>query len=550
MDTQQTNQNQTSFPIDSLGRRIGIVAGFSRFSPEALDAMLQDLHLSMKREDMLFIQTHFTQRAKRDPYLEEIYLFDHILRSARTSIHNIALAGVNIHNPDIMETYRDLLEKQKVLPHASQPLTLQDIMSTASRYLDRIGVRAPAKASSGNEQPIFAKEKALPVHTALVLLIPQEKSALSVLQASDFAKEKLLAWKTVESAGILVSLCRMANGVYLDLNTLPHTDYAELSALAGAWEDNALVALADRNVAELASLTKTLGVRMCYCASVTPDNLLRIRLRNGNPIAYESEFLRDLADSLLFCNVQIPDENMLQVCKHAPADLSFDKGTENRSCSTVITPLQNNIFSATVNTLIDSLLPLIAQGIPRQKITFSLDYGIPEKDISPEELGQDLSMILGAYRVMMELCITDVNSRLHPTPNNERNICSTAQTLHRVQSPPCSFAQANHYIYLLSFRRMGSGLPDFREFRAMCQTAEDLTHKNTISAAFPISGCLTDTLSALCQNGLTLIPEQNALPLFRGYIQGVLLESKTPLSCGMLIGRVATLPQSEDTKSV
>lgn len=578
MDEQTT---PVSYPTDSQGRRTGLAASFSRFNADMLMGMRADLSLTMTVEDLQYLQKHFSTQEKRDPYLDEIYFFDDLVRRCRTTYASAAITAATIRHPDVTETYRDLLEKNRVLPFSEVPLTVARVLRVASMYLNRIGI-APISRALGfdeAERPLFTygatqesavsfgalpeatPKKSLPPKTALVLLCAKKEcadpdKARRSLLSSPFGKAKILMHKTVEPAGIAVTVCRMAKGVFLDLNPLPPLTCPDFSALSGAFAGEMLVALATEEVSALLAQADALGLQAYYCAGVLADSHLTIRMKNGNQITYQSELLTALADSMLQVCAETPEENLLTVLSHtplllhpdcpvfAPKALSAPLTADGKCFSVVATDADENPFSVGVNTLLNTLLPLLAQGISHQKISLSLRFSIPTEDTSPAGIGRALSLMLGAYRVMMELCITDVNSVICPAKDGKYALHAVAFAATSKQEN-ASHTVLGAQVYLLSFRRTPTGLPDFADFRAMCKTVSDLHRKKKPIAALPVSGRVSDAVRSLdgTTHTLRLFPEADVY--MNAYLQGFLVQSTEPIPEGIALGEVIPLAKNE-----
>lgn len=203
-------------------------------------------------------------------------------------------------------------------------------------------------------------------------------------------------------------------------------------------------------------------------------------------------------------------------------------------------------FLSTINKLISSMLSFIAYGYDRQLISLCLKYNFP-KDADSLTLGNCLAMILGAYRVTCELCMTDV-SQIARNEYGEVSL-SVSPFVGTKKGYMPSKLNANHSkLYLLSFNRLENGMPDFESFRNMCDRYHTLASHGKIKSALAVNGNLRDAINKM-EGTCRFIENEKAADILDESFCGILLESYLFPKNAVVLGNVELIPQTTEPEA-
>ena len=151
-------------------------------------------------------------------------------------------------------------------------------------------------------------------------------------------------------------------------------------------------------------------------------------------------------------------------------------------------------FGDGMNTVLDSLFALLAKGADRRNVGITIKLGVRRENIS-----FGIAALLGAYRVIMELCLPEINSEL--VFSDEEYIICTAFAQKEQTSRNTDFFIEIRKLYLLSPKRYNSSLPprmpDFDDIRNMCDRLYDGIKDGTVLLAHPIDGTLSSVTDGL-----------------------------------------------------
>jgi len=86
------NNYYYNMPLDSLGRKVGKARGFGRYTNDMLKSLKADLGLFMELDTLIFLRDYYKSNKTDGMLLEELYLFDAIVKGAQEMTAN-ALIG-------------------------------------------------------------------------------------------------------------------------------------------------------------------------------------------------------------------------------------------------------------------------------------------------------------------------------------------------------------------------------------------------------------------------------------------------------------------------
>lgn len=198
-------------------------------------------------------------------------------------------------------------------------------------------------------------------------------------------------------------------------------------------------------------------------------------------------------------------------------------------------------FLPTVNQLIDDILSLIACGYDCQLISLYIRYNFP-KNANAKTLGDCLATILGAYRVMCELCITDV-SLVNHTDSDDVSVTTSLFAKSKKSYIPTKLNANQAKLYLISFDKLENGMPDFESFRAMCERYRILASYGKVKSALAINGNLRDAISNM-EGDFRFVPNEKASEILGESFCGILLESYLHPKNSILLGSTKEIPHN------
>ena len=202
---------------------------------------------------------------------------------------------------------------------------------------------------------------------------------------------------------------------------------------------------------------------------------------------------------------------------------------------------RENAFAEAVNGLTDALLTLVSHGIDRRTVCSAVAYEFPRHGVSEKELGENLALILGVYRVGVELVLregmTDVNY------TDRRCLLATLYAEEPRRLIENKFTKEGSHITLLSLGSGSDGLVNFSDVRSLCDRFIELCKEGKVYSARAVTGDLSAALRDM-SNELTAELADGGKPLIRVNCRGILFETDADTDLN-LIGKVVTLPRAE-----
>lgn len=153
-------------------------------------------------------------------------------------------------------------------------------------------------------------------------------------------------------------------------------------------------------------------------------------------------------------------------------------------------------FTKGINTLLDTVFALLARGLDREKIGLCIKYGFPmSAELDGEtRLGKSLALFLGAYRVMIELCIPDARAEAIMLDAKESSLLCAAYSDETPKKISNDLFDGEGELYLLSFNRGENGMPDFESVRKMCKYLGALINEGKALSVRFFDGALSKEL--------------------------------------------------------
>lgn len=509
------------FPTDSRGRRVAIVKNFSAYTDKMLSAMIEDLDLFMSVRDLAFCRDHWAHRGISNVTLSEIYLLDELVMRSRCTVWNSAVAELLSDNIDLRDTYSDLYKKYQYLyGDKVRPLSLEMAANICTEYLYKIGAY---DKSEKNTRKLSAEEKlTLKLHTiaentAFTLITPIEatddyNSAVLSFISDTEVENSIICARKVDRCGIVAALADMADGIYADIYSIPEMpEQRELSDLVTACHTRVIIATQKQDLPDLSIIAERYGLSLSYFAKAVQSDKLTLANPTGKRIQIDTSLIRALRSSLV--------GQVFDLCGEA-----------------------TEYFYRAVNTVLSAILPTIALGTDRSRIRLNTSYLFPNI-VDSMPLGCSLATILGAYRIMCEMCLPDT-PKIEYNEYEDVDFSTISYPSKNGAHMDDEFRTAGSYVYLLSFDRTDSGLPNFASLRAMCDFYRSKVVTDKVRSARAVVGTPIETIEKMTGN-CQFSADGNMADILDKSFEGLIVESSDRLEFGILLGKLAPNGENE-----
>lgn len=494
---------------------------------------------SFLEEELVFIQSHLRDQKKALPTYNQLNFFNEISKIRQKEKMNCAISSVSADTSDssiIFETAKDLLQKKNLCQEKLfGPTPLYFSALTASKYLKYIDCAEPFcfftpsyKATQSNyyihtdkNAPLFSltdadlsKKEDQPLSkSAITILSPRYEMSDEEYnsKAQDFlmsysAQTYITNYKTISGAfGLLGALSNETEGILVNLSNIPETKKDEngyvcdltelLSVCCGRYifdldpvhgltldhiasEYGLLINIfAIRDQSKLFTLVKAKNPAFCF----KTDFLFElINFKDNKAYIFSSEKNEAIGSKnpVFLTNVK-PDGNHTY---SAEKILVFTKIIANATSR----KLTNSPYKTSSIAVLDAINALVAKGVSKDTITLSIHYTLLSQTDDQHELGKNFAAILGSYRTMIELCVSDSEPQISYDPT-KRNITVIASAKPPIKKTKNIFADTESFIYFLPIQYDNYGIPDYDQYRYMLKYFYLLFENDTILSSFPVN---------------------------------------------------------------
>ncbi len=548
---------------------------FIKLTEAQLSSLRDSLGLSMPQK--LFAKLGKCMWIEKiEPELNFINLFEELWRAASKSISNIKISDFFADDTEIIRTLSDLYSKATDLEvFDGSPMSIENFVSLSQNYFEKIGISSPdiilppeeysfsgITVWNNSKEPAFCfknnsqqklpygyideEKKSKQNPTSLLSGQLSENTVFAIIYSKCNRAEYLDKYNTLVSTsafkknsqkaveinelGILTALLTLTHGVSIDMTALPFdsSKEGELSTLVSCGKGYYIIAFNVDNEDALAEAASECDLELYVFAKNI--NKHYVVINNGiKEYNVKQSLFRSIAETVHTYSVKIEKESF------SPTDYTDDFSV---NCADGSNCTQNDIFISTlysndnsnfvkgINVVIDSVLPLLLNGIDRRNIGLTFKYGLPASITS---IGKGLALILGAYRAMMELCIPDKYSSLVFNDLDNSSVLCTAYGAGSDKNVPKTFVGEGEHVYLLTFARQSNSnpelMPDFDDLRKMCDHIAYLSENGDIKSARTFNGSIKDTVTAMCNKDIEFIPNDTELFADNLYAQGIIIET-------------------------
>ena len=538
---------------------------FSKMTDSQIEELKKALGLSMSFEDLIFCREYYREKKYEDISIDTLRLLDTIATEARRNPENVSIAALETNDRNMFETYIDLNNKQAIIARQkNSPLALTDAPDVANGYSKITRKRTPAllRMSDIHKEdgtPLFPiTDELCKLHltlapaTAFLLVCPADpmsdaaylRAVEDFLSCEGIANTVILA-RRISHGGIAAALAELSSGVLADIYAIPEVPEGfMLSHLATEHHGRFIIAIRHSQIEFASAIAEYYGLSLSHFAKVILGERLVFVPNNNINDTVDTRIVRALSSPSLQLAVGIkeevtsaPDAIVLSESHRGSEACNLPYGAihlrGNLVSSVCASRLGDTPFSTSLYTAISAILPILATGIDRSDVSLKLRYTLADATDS-ESLGNSLAAMLGIYRVMSELYISG-ESFVEYTNNTAPSISVAAFADRKKTKVLKKLIREHSGVYLFSFDRTEDGLPNFENFRAMCDFyRECVVNKYSLSAA-AVNGNIADTLAAMRSEFECRIAD-SAKPFLAKPVLGIIVESSSPLRHGVFLG--------------
>ncbi|MBQ9085565.1 MAG: hypothetical protein IJY47_00085 [Clostridia bacterium] len=519
-----------------------------RGTPEDFAALRKEVTPSMNEDDLRFCRDYF-QSVKRVPYYGELRLLNRLVAKRREKADGTRVEALRCADEEIASTYRDLLAKLHVLfPQQKVSPSLSDIAQVSGTYLRMIGRGSPFfLPADGTPSRPSEEENPQEVRAAFVLLYPKENKdhyfdEIHALLTRDELRDVSPRRMPISEYGLLGTLARLPGGILANTELLPRKEDESLFSILGdAYVGYELWNVPRDFAPKLCRLATEYDLIAVYFARTTENGEFVIHHTGTSPYCLSLTFARALMNRRYSAHALVTKEDftagsMIPTTKICDS-IKRLSASELPSMDLLTTLWErsapSNCFSLGMNTCLDALLRLVSHGINRRAIGFSLTYSLPAHVSNEAELGQDLALLLGTYRVSLEFAAPESASLLQYETHegNFRRLSCLAYASRPERLLTSAGGKPSDRVYFLALCPTPQGIPDFAELRRTCDRFTALWEEGKIHSAQSVSGSLSEALNILGKGFHIRKESVSAAPVSE---RGILFTSPVPLELPMV----------------
>ena len=535
---------------------------------------------SFLEEELLFIQSHLRDKKKALPTYNQLNFFSEISRIRQQEKTTCAISSVATNSPKesiIFETAKDLLEKKNICQEkifGATPLAFTS--HTASEYLRYIDCAekdvffVPSEKAqqtsyyihTSDRIPLFSltdtenqkdkqkKEEPTTKKNAIAILSPkfemsqeEYKQKAESFFSSHAGQFYISNYKAITGAfGLFGILAKENDGILVNLLNIPAIEKDEngkissITSLLGTFENRYIFDLDPINTMVLNHVAEEFGLSVSSFAIRDSSGLFSLVRLNCPAFCFKTEFLLDLINFKESKKYVFSDESEKAIDSKNPVFLTSNKadGRHTYSAEKVLMftkviasatsrKLKNSPYKTASIAVLDAITSLVSKGVAKDTITLSIHYSLLSQTDDPLELGKNFSAILGAYRTMIELCVSDFEPQISYS-STKRSITVTASAKPPYKKLDNRFAEKESFIYFLPISYDDDGNPDYEKYRYMLKYFYLLFEKDAILSSFSVNENLSSViLNASQRNNISFFEDINSAELSSSH--GILFET-------------------------
>ncbi len=539
---------------------------------------------------------------KTTPTKELLLFFSELRNRSKKNIENVALAGIISNDNEIVKTLNDLYAKAKhVKAFSGAPLRFGELIKISPTYLESVGAHSPKLFSvSGDSECVrildennatvaelsldlspllpygYVKEErenkqcqssiALTHGTELLLITcgtdtDDYSARCEKMLADERMREICITTREIGELGLIGALASLPCGAHIEFDKLFPSceEESTLCDLVTKFCGQLLTVTPSQHSEQMKAIAEEYGLVAVSVARVLEHPFI-ITVKNSRAINIEKQFIYRTLRLPAALSLKTESKPFGPTSTDSRFTLVKNDGTEkifNGAVAldekTLLSALSSSSVSFTdgINTALDTLFQLFAKGADRRNTEFSFkirtSYGHSSKM---------LSAILGIYRVMMELCLPDAQSRLEFTSSEDEKdslVCLAGiKNGKKLPDIPDVFSQNSigNKVYLLSFKRIKDTdpafMPDFAALRNTCDNLYTLISDGNVLSVKAFNKSISKAIAEM-GNGKLEVISAGSIPINEDLcMQGFLVETspKTLLNLPLL-GRIVEHKETE-----
>ena len=528
-----------------------LLRNFATLSSAALGLLKQTYRLHMTASELQFCRNFFRSVEKRAFSIEELRLLDAIAEGNHMLHENLAIASLYVDDERLAETYKDLLEKHRLLyrDRRDLPPTLDALASTLQNILYRSGrpladekaslclsdpffcISAVSRGYTGREMLYTAEvmpsarvfavngeayflEDARSVNDDVLLYL--ENPYFNTLSLSEYTDNPFLtmveriasteayrkavhAARAIDYRGILYALSTLSTGIYTELRALGNeADLADFAKIG----HGGLILSVERSLADaLAATIEAVGLTATRVARAIPGNRVTVRMEGGAPYSCLTALLYGVGELSPQLVVTMPKE---PTAPHAEVGLFSEAPRGDllpRMPEIYPSPLSDGFsytafsldspdFSSVIRQALSVVYRSVVGGVKPMAAYAVCTY---PTEVNSTSIGKVLSTMLGLYRVFAELSVPMQITFVRGGGEG----CSVFLRGKSDGNKKIStgFTGAEHPVYLLYPRSSECGFPDFSDVRAILS---QIQKNSPIAASVHCGESIASAVVSMC----------------------------------------------------
>lgn len=584
------------------------INGFNVMPNDVLIRFAESEGLSFTPQQLFYIRDYFLNRKKALPTYSQLKFFsavNDIRKKKKIDFPIFSASAQNGSAKEIMETSQDLLSKRSVIDKkvfGAMPISFA--AEIASEYLKYLGVNEKNKyfspihdnvpngyyINTDGGEPIFeysdpdapknipmqniqAPVGSIGANNAIVMLCP-----LSPMSDDEYA-ERVNAFLTLpEIAPItttpveisaeysLFSLLKNErNGVFADISRLPDikkNEQGKIDSLLPLLNDcygRRVFATNFPSLAIINRISGNFGLMLCHFAMKNDSKTITLDATRAPIFSFDFEFLDAMEEFKEPHEYIFSDESNLPIGQKEKIFLTDNRRPEKQSyraerilnfgkiiASATSRELESAPFKTASITILDAITSLIAKGAAKNDISLLINYSLLGNTDDSIELGKNLSAILGAYRTMIELCVSDSNPKISYN-TKKRSIAVLASAKQPIRKIKSTFSDGDTYLYLIPYKYDQNGFINYGAYRSTINEYYSIIEKDLVLSAFAVNENLATLLNGINGNVSVAVDADFDLDSQK-LTHGILFESNVELSSNenfILIGKTVFNPLSD-----
>lgn len=504
---------------------------------------------SLNKSNIRYIARKYS-RLKKCPNYGELRLYGAILDRSRALAGGRLISSIYTDSLSLLETHKDMLEKATVLVGKEvDSLTLDESAAVLGEYMQSIGRYDSSSFVKGAQTYVSGGGfSVICGGTPLMTLGEKKKRSVSsmgkdkdgcalILVNNDAPSRRFLTDKQIKKLcrsivrigafGLIGTVSKECRGAHIDTRALSD-ELPFYRLLTESYTGNYVVFVELGKARDFLAMAERNGISAAHFANSDKSRYIR-----GRYMDVPMELVKDLIESRRETEVSVSECDLLTATDSLPVSVG------NRQNATDITDkifmhrqrlalafsinTDKNAFGLSVNSLVDGILRLAAAGVDRRAICLSTVYEFPKKGTDAETLGEDLAMILGVYRVGIELAFSQGYTETRYA-DKRRLSCALYATAPRT-SVNAEFSGEGSYIGFLPIEARGDGLVDFDSLRRACDSLMKMMRRGVVLSARAVTTEPSVTVKEM-ENELVAELSDNGRVIANTPCKGILFESK------------------------